>query len=141
MEQTSWSNVWESRLDTGTAKFKANAAAVHALLAELTAEEGRIKRGGGDKAIESQHSKGRLTARERIALLLDPGTELIELGLWAAHAMYEEWGGAPAAGVVAGNRTRARPAVHGPRQRCHGEGRSVLPHVREEDAAGAGHRT
>lgn len=102
VEQTKGSNVWESRLDTGTARFKANAAAAHALLAELAEQQDRIKRGGGDKAIESQHAKGRLTARERIALLLDPGTELMELGLWAAHGMYAEWGGAPSAGVVAG---------------------------------------
>src|SRR5207248_1281576 len=58
--------------------------------------------GGGAKAIESQHNKGRLTARERIALLLDPGATLFELGMYAAHGMYEEWGGAPAAGVVTG---------------------------------------
>ena len=102
VEQTKASNVWESRLDTGSARFKANAAAVHALLAELAAQEDQIKRGGGEKAIEGQHAKGRLTARERIALLLDPGTQLMELGLWAAHGMYEEWGGAPSAGVVAG---------------------------------------
>ena len=46
--------------------------------------------------------KDRLTARERLTLLLDPGTEFLELGLWAAHGMYAEYGGAPAAGVVAG---------------------------------------
>ena len=54
------------------------------------------------KAIEAQHRKQRLTARERIGLLLDEGTRLFELGLYAAHGMYEEWGGAPAAGVVTG---------------------------------------
>src|SRR4030095_15967553 len=45
-------------------------------------------------------SKGRLTARERIAKLVDPGRPLVELGLWAAYDMYRDWGGAPAAGVV-----------------------------------------
>src|SRR6202044_2504584 len=49
----------------------------------------------------SQHAKSRLTARERIKLLADPGS-FFELGLYAAHKMYEEWGGAPAAGVVTG---------------------------------------
>ena len=68
----------------------------------LRAEEAKIREGGGAKAIEAQHSKRRLTARERIGLLLDEGTELFELGLHAAHGMYEEWGGAPAAGVVTG---------------------------------------
>ena len=53
-------------------------------------------------AIERQHAKGRLTARERIAKLIDPGTPFFELGLWAAWEMYAEWGGAPAAGVVTG---------------------------------------
>ena len=65
-------------------------------------EEQLIDQGGGDKAIESQHKKGRLTARERIALLIDPGTEFFELGSYAAWGMYEEWGGAPSAGVVTG---------------------------------------
>ena len=68
----------------------------------LRAEEAEIRQGGGARAIEAQHKKERLTARERIGLLLDEGTALFELGLHAAHGMYEEWGGAPAAGVVTG---------------------------------------
>ncbi|VTR94895.1 methylcrotonoyl- carboxylase : Acetyl-CoA carboxylase, carboxyltransferase component (Subunits alpha and beta) OS=Singulisphaera acidiphila (strain ATCC BAA-1392 / DSM 18658 / VKM B-2454 / MOB10) GN=Sinac_6119 PE=4 SV=1: Carboxyl_trans [Gemmata massiliana] len=71
-------------------------------LTELSTEEHAIRLGGGAKAIDRQHEKSRLTARERIAKLLDPGTELFELGLWAAWKMYAEWGGAPAAGVVTG---------------------------------------
>jgi acetyl-CoA carboxylase carboxyltransferase component len=69
---------------------------------DLASEEARIRQGGGAKAIERQHSKGRLTARERIAKLIDPNSELFEVGLWAAHDMYIEWGGAPSAGVVTG---------------------------------------
>jgi len=72
------------------------------LTAEMLAGEAKIKLGGGPKAIDNQHSKGRQTARERIAKLIDPGSELQELGLWAAHNMYAEFGGAPAAGVVTG---------------------------------------
>src|SRR3954467_11158490 len=68
----------------------------------LTEQEARIRQGGGPKAIDRQHEKGRLTARERIAKLLDPDTPFFELGLWAAWNMYAEWGGAPAAGVVTG---------------------------------------
>ena len=68
----------------------------------LAAEENRIRLGGGTKAIQRQHEKRRLTARERIAKLIDPGTDLFELGLWAAWNMYTEWGGAPSAGVVTG---------------------------------------
>ncbi len=67
---------------------------------ELEREAKVIRQGGGQKAIERQHGKGRLTARERIDQLLDPGSPRLELGLWAAHGMYAEYGGAPAAGVV-----------------------------------------
>jgi acetyl-CoA carboxylase carboxyltransferase component len=69
---------------------------------QLREEEVHIRRGGGEAAIERQHRRGRLTARERVRRLTDAGTEFFELGLWAAHGMYEEWGGAPAAGVVTG---------------------------------------
>src|SRR5256714_2252749 len=72
------------------------------LLTEIKNEEEQILQGGGAKAIESQHKKGRLTARERIAKLIDPGTALCELGAYAAYEMYGEWGGAPSAGSVTG---------------------------------------
>ncbi|RKY16184.1 MAG: acyl-CoA carboxylase subunit beta [Planctomycetota bacterium] len=61
-----------------------------------------LHKGGGDKAIARQHKKGRLTVRERIELLLDPDTELLELGLFAAWEMYEDWGKVSCAGVVTG---------------------------------------
>jgi acetyl-CoA carboxylase carboxyltransferase component len=70
------------------------------LIDALRAEEARIQLGGGQAAIERQHAKGRLTARERIERLIDPGSSLLELGLWAASGMYADWGGAPGAGVV-----------------------------------------
>ncbi len=72
------------------------------LVESIHREEEQIRLGGGQPAIERQHAKGRLTARERLDRLLDPGTSFFELGLWAAWAMYREWGGAPAAGVVTG---------------------------------------
>ncbi len=71
------------------------------LVSGIRNEEEQICEGGGQKAIENQHSKGRLTARERIQKLVDPGS-FFELGLFAAYRMYEEWGGAPAAGVITG---------------------------------------
>jgi len=71
-------------------------------LEELRRQEAQIREGGGESAIGRQHAKARLTARERIARLLDAGTSLFELGLWAAFNMYREWGGAPSAGVVTG---------------------------------------
>jgi acetyl-CoA carboxylase carboxyltransferase component len=73
-----------------------------ALTSKLQQGEQEILQGGGPQAIERQHAKGRLTARERIARLLDPRTEFRELGLWCGNRMYDEWGGAPAAGVVTG---------------------------------------
>ena len=69
---------------------------------DLAAEEAALRTGGGMKAAARQHEKGRLTARERVAKLIDPGTSFFELGLWAAWNMYAEWGGAPSAGVVTG---------------------------------------
>jgi len=72
------------------------------LLTAIKNEEEKIRQGGGAKAIESQHKKNRLTARERVAALIDPGTHFFELSIYAAHEMYEEWGGAPSAGTVTG---------------------------------------
>ncbi len=89
-------------MDTASARFQSNAAAMRALLAAFEAEQAIIRQGGGAKAIESQHQKKRLTVRERLDLLLDPGTEFHELSLYAAHGMYADYGGAPAAGTVTG---------------------------------------
>src|SRR5687767_3535865 len=73
---------------------------LRALSAAMRSQEAEIRQGGGAAAIERQHAKRRLTARERIDLLRDEGSPSLELGLWAAHGMYEEWGGAPSAGVA-----------------------------------------
>ncbi len=72
------------------------------LVEQIRHQESVIRQGGGLKAIARQHEKGRLTARERIASLLDEGTNFFELGLWAAWNMYQDWGGAPSAGVITG---------------------------------------
>ena len=69
---------------------------------DFIALEETLRRGGGPAATQRQHEKGRLTARERIEKLIDPGTPFFELGLWAAYGMYKEWGGAVSAGVVTG---------------------------------------
>jgi acetyl-CoA carboxylase carboxyltransferase component len=81
------------------------------LVEELRRQERIIMEGGGQKAAARQHEKGRLTARERISRLIDPQTTFFELGLWAAWRMYEEWGGAPSAGVVTGIGTASRRRV------------------------------
>ena len=68
----------------------------------LVAEEATLCAGGGEKAQARQRDQGKMTARERVAALCDPATPFLEIGLWAAHGMYAEWGGAPGGGVVAG---------------------------------------
>jgi 3-methylcrotonyl-CoA carboxylase beta subunit len=94
-------NVLPTRVDASSLRFESNMRSLADLVAQVRNEEEKIREGGGAKAIESQHAKMRLTARERINLLADPGS-FFELGLYAAHKMYEEWGGAPAAGVITG---------------------------------------
>ena len=91
-----------TKIDATSARFEKNMRAMAGLVSEVRTEEEQIRLGGGEKGIESQHAKKRLTARERINILLDRDTEFFELGLYAAYEMYEEWGGAPAAGVVTG---------------------------------------
>lgn len=72
------------------------------LRSRLAADVAKIELGGGPDAAARQHKKGRLTARERIAKLVDPGTSFFEVGQWSAWEMYSAYGGAPAAGVVCG---------------------------------------
>ena len=68
----------------------------------LEAQRRAIAGGGGEKAAAKQKAKGKMLARERVARLIDEGTEFLELGAFAAWELYEEWGGAPSAGVVVG---------------------------------------
>jgi len=68
----------------------------------LREEEEVLKLGGGLKAQDKQRAQGKMTARERVEALCDPGAPFLELGLWTAHGFYEEYGGAPSAGVVIG---------------------------------------
>jgi acetyl-CoA carboxylase carboxyltransferase component len=68
----------------------------------LRSEEEVLKLGGGLKAQDKQRAQGKMTARERVEALCDRGAPFLELGLWVAHGFYQEYGGAPAAGVVVG---------------------------------------
>ena len=95
-------NLLSTTVKTDAPRYERNQQTMQLLLEALRAEEDAIRLGGGAKSIAAQHAKHRLTARERLALLLDAGSEFFELGLHAAHGMYGEWGGAPAAGVVTG---------------------------------------
>lgn len=70
------------------------------LTEELDAQESALREGGGAAGTQRQRSLGRLVVRERLAELFDGDGAFLELGLWAAWRMYDEWGAVPAAGVV-----------------------------------------
>jgi 3-methylcrotonyl-CoA carboxylase beta subunit len=95
-------SVLKTAIDAKSPEFEKNSQRMVELLTAIKNEEETIRQAGGGKAIESQHKKNRLTARERVTKLIDPGTHFFELGIYAAHEMYEEWGGAPSAGTVTG---------------------------------------
>ncbi|MFC0605787.1 acyl-CoA carboxylase subunit beta [Winogradskyella pulchriflava] len=70
------------------------------LLSDLKKRLAKVKLGGGQKSIDKHHSKGKMTARERINYLLDPKAKSIEIGAFAGEDMYEQYGGCPSGGVV-----------------------------------------
>lgn len=72
------------------------------LLQTLTGKYELVKLGGGPKRIQSEHEKGKLTARDRISYLIDKDSDFLEVGAFAADGMYKEEGGCPSAGVVTG---------------------------------------
>ncbi len=72
------------------------------LILKLATKTSEVKLGGGQKRIDSEHDKGKLTARERIDYLIDTDSRFLEIGTFAADGMYEEEGGCPSAGVVSG---------------------------------------
>src|SRR5450432_208938 len=82
--------------------FNKNEDNMKQALSQLRNRFQKIAIGGGLKSIEKQHEKNKLTARERIAYLLDKDTSFIEIGAFAGYGMYEEYGGCPAGGTVAG---------------------------------------
>ncbi len=89
-----------SQLNTRTADFAANTAAMSEQVNHLRALLARVHEGGGAKAQERHTSRGKLLPRERINRLLDPGSAFLEVGQLAAHEVYGE--DVPAAGVIAG---------------------------------------
>ncbi|EEQ94714.1 carboxyl transferase family protein [Brucella intermedia LMG 3301] len=92
--------VLKSEISTRSASFEANRKAMLAAI-DVVAEASRIAiDGGGEKARERHVSRGKLLPRERVAQLLDPGSPFLEVGLTAAHGMYE--GAAPSAGIITG---------------------------------------
>ncbi len=83
-------------------EFNKNEDQFKMLCSRLDMKLAQVKKGGGDKRIEKQHAKGKLTARERIDFLIDESSEFLEVGAFAAEGMYQEVGGCPSAGVVCG---------------------------------------
>ena len=71
-------------------------------LAALEQQAAEVRRGGGQRAVDRAHQRGKMTARERVAALLDDGSDFQEVGLFAGRGMYEDEGGCPAGGTVMG---------------------------------------
>ncbi|HEX2044070.1 MAG TPA: carboxyl transferase domain-containing protein, partial [Gaiellaceae bacterium] len=92
--------VLETRADRGAEAYAANRARMEELVAELRERTAAVAAGGGEAAIEKHRGRGKLLARERIELLLDPGSAFLELNALAAWELYG--GDAPGAGVVTG---------------------------------------
>jgi 3-methylcrotonyl-CoA carboxylase beta subunit len=103
--------ILESKVPRGEA-FERQAEHWRRKVEEVREQEDRIRLGGGLKAQDKQRAQGKMTARERVEALCDPGSPFLELGLWVAEGFYEEYGGAPAAGVVIGiGRVHGRDVV------------------------------
>jgi 3-methylcrotonyl-CoA carboxylase beta subunit len=83
-------------------EFNKNEDQLKQLCFQLKSKAKKTMLGGGEKKIEDQHEKGKLTARERIDYLVDKNTSLLEIGLFVGDGMYKEQGGCPSGGVVAG---------------------------------------
>jgi len=80
--------------------FNKNEDSMKLLISKIERKLAEVKLGGGKKSIEKHHAKGKLTARERIELLLDKDSPRQEIGAFVADGMYEEYGGCPSGGVV-----------------------------------------
>jgi len=91
-----------SEAPSDDANFQERAAHYQALVETMEERADEIRKGGGEKRIEREHDRGKLTARERIEYLLDDADQFRELGLFAGYEMYEEEGGCPAGGTVMG---------------------------------------
>jgi 3-methylcrotonyl-CoA carboxylase beta subunit len=97
--------VLETKLNARSADFVANAAAMQALVDDLNAKVNKAALGGGDVARAKHTARGKLLPRDRVQMLLDPGTPFLELSPLAAYGMYPDKDGsdsAPCAGVIAG---------------------------------------
>lgn len=89
-------------LDSNSDSVVKRTGAYSKLLEELRKHHSAVEMGGGAKRQEREHARGKLLARERIARLIDPDSQLFEIGSFAAFGMYEEDGGCPSGGTVMG---------------------------------------
>jgi hypothetical protein len=128
--------ILDTKLNARSAEFQANAAAMRAVVDDLKAQIEKATQGGGEAARAKHTARGKLLPRDRVQMLLDPGTPFLELSPLAALNMYD-----------ARRALRRCHRRHRPRQRCglhdrlqrrHGEGRHLLPADREEAPARAG---
>src|SRR6476469_8166883 len=92
--------VLTSQLDRDAEEFASRRERMEGLVAEVRERTAQVARGGGEKATERHRSRGKLPARERVDLLVDPGTAFLELNALAAWDLSD--GGAPSAGIVTG---------------------------------------
>jgi len=95
----------ETQLNARSAHFQANAAAMRAVVDDLKAQLEKATQGGGDAARAKHTARGKLLPRERVQMLLDPGTPFLELSPLAAMGLYPDRDGsdsAPCAGIIAG---------------------------------------
>jgi acetyl-CoA carboxylase carboxyltransferase component len=92
--------ILETRADRAAEEYAANRARMEELVAELRSRSDEVARGGGPEAVERHRARGKLLARERVARLLDPGSDFLELNALAAWGLYD--GDAPGAGIVTG---------------------------------------
>ena len=109
--------------------FNKNEDNMKQALVQLRNRYQKIAIGGGTKSIEKQHEKNKLTARERIAYLVDKDSVFYEIGAFAGYEMYEEYGGCPAAGTVVVAERHDGPVDAGRHARSIGRDR----HVRKTD--------
>src|SRR5579872_2516553 len=100
MRRESAMSVLESHVNPREAGFEDNAATMRGLVADLRTRLAEAQAGGGPEAVARHRSRNKLTARERIDRLVDPGSAFLEFSALAANGMYD--GASPSAGIVTG---------------------------------------
>ena len=113
-----------STIDPKSSEFARNADVMRGLVAELRDKLKVVSGGGGETSRKRHTSRGKMLARERVDLLVDPGTAFLELSPLAAHGLYG--GDVHSASVITGRRAHFGPRMRHRRQRRHHQGRHLL---------------